>query len=153
MSWNGPPHLGMVERHYLALNKELSREKLWQDLLNANKDFVIAASSLSPYGSDSDAKGGIALKHAYSVLSATEETDEDRKNVRLVIIRRANSSQSSLNAPSTQCRTHELVGPIISRNPWGTTNHTGNGEWSGPWCDGCKGVDAVLDAKAQVPLW
>ena len=96
----------MVERHYLALNKELSREKLWQDLLNANKDFVIAASSLSPYGSHSDAMRGIALKHAYSVLSAMEETDEDGKNVRLVMIRRANSSQSSLNAPSTQCRIH-----------------------------------------------
>lgn len=71
----------------LATNKVLSREKLWQDLLNANKDFVIAASSLSPYGSDSDAKRGLALNHAYSVLRATEETDEDGKNVRLVMIR------------------------------------------------------------------
>jgi hypothetical protein len=66
----------------LATNKVLSREKLWQDLLNANKDFVIAASSL-----DSDAKRGIALNHAYSVLMAMEETDEDGKNVRLVMIR------------------------------------------------------------------
>jgi hypothetical protein len=71
----------------LATNKVLSREKLWQDLLNANKDFVIAASSLSSYGSDSDAKRGIALGHAYSVLKATEETDEDGKKVRLVMIR------------------------------------------------------------------
>jgi len=71
----------------LATNKVLSREKLWQDLLNVNKDFVIAASSLSSYGSDSDAKRGIALNHAYSVLKATEETDEDGKKVRLVMIR------------------------------------------------------------------
>jgi hypothetical protein len=71
----------------LATNKVLSREKLWQDLLNANKDFVIAAASLSPYGSDADAKRGIALNHAYSVLKATEETDEDGKKVRLVMIR------------------------------------------------------------------
>jgi hypothetical protein len=71
----------------LATNKVLSREKLWQDLLNANKDFVIAASSLSPYGSDADAKRGIALNHAYSVLKATEETDEDGNKVRLVMIR------------------------------------------------------------------
>jgi hypothetical protein len=70
----------------LATNKILSRDKLWQDLLNVNKDFVIAAAALSPLGSDADAKSGLALQHWYSVLRATEESDEDGNKARLVLI-------------------------------------------------------------------
>jgi hypothetical protein len=70
----------------LATNKVLSREKLWQELCQANKDLVFAASS--PWlGPDMKATRGLALNHAYSVLRATEESDEDGKKVRLVLIR------------------------------------------------------------------
>jgi hypothetical protein len=71
----------------LATNKILSREKLWQDLLNVNKDLLIAATASPPFGSDADAKSGLALQHGYSVLRATDESDEDGNKVRLVLIK------------------------------------------------------------------
>jgi hypothetical protein len=94
----------------IRLNRVLSKDKLWKDLLNVKKDFIFAASSPSYYGDDSAARQGIALGHAYSVLKAVEEVGEDDKKVRLVLI----------------------------RNPWGLRGSMEIGEWNGPWSDGSK---------------
>ncbi|KAF2816818.1 cysteine proteinase [Mytilinidion resinicola] len=90
-------------------NKILSKERLWKELLNEKRDFLFAASSPS-LGSDSESRRGLALGHAYSVLKAIEEEDENGNKVRLVLI----------------------------RNPWGARAWTGIGEWNGPWSDGSK---------------
>ncbi|KAH6674735.1 hypothetical protein B0J14DRAFT_587996 [Halenospora varia] len=93
----------------ISTNKILSKDKLWKELLNVNKDFVFAAAS--PHlGSDSESRQGLALSHAYSILKAVEEVGEDDNKVRLVKI----------------------------RNPWGRRAWNGMGEWSGPWSDGSK---------------
>jgi hypothetical protein len=70
----------------IMTNKILSKERLWKELLNVNKQFIFAASS--PWlGSDSEARRGLALSHAYSILKAVEEEDEEGNKVRLVLIR------------------------------------------------------------------
>jgi hypothetical protein len=70
----------------LMTNKILSKQKLWKELMNENKEFVFAASS--PWlGKDTEARQGLALSHAYSVLRAVEEVGEDDKKVQLVLIR------------------------------------------------------------------
>jgi hypothetical protein len=70
----------------IITNKILSKEKLWRELMNVNKEFVFATSSPS-LGTDSESRQGLALSHAYSVLKAVEEVGEDDKKVRLVLIR------------------------------------------------------------------
>ena len=70
----------------IMTNKILSKERLWKELLNVNKQFIFAASSPS-LGPDSEARRGLALGHAYSVLMAVEEEDEKGDKVRLVLIR------------------------------------------------------------------
>lgn len=64
----------------------LDKQKLWKELLNVNKEFVFAATS--PWlGKDSEARQGLALSHAYSVLRAVEEVGEDDKKIQLVKMR------------------------------------------------------------------
>jgi len=70
----------------LYTNRILSKDKLWQELLNVNKEFIFAASSPS-WGRDRSARQGVALNHAYSILKAVEVVGEDDKKVRLVLIR------------------------------------------------------------------
>jgi len=92
----------------IASNRVLRKDKLWKELVNADGEFVFA---LSAVGTGWDwVKGGLALGHAYSILKATEEVDEDGNRVRLVQI----------------------------RNPWGERASNGIGEWNGPWSDGSK---------------
>ncbi|PYI24778.1 cysteine proteinase [Aspergillus violaceofuscus CBS 115571] len=92
----------------IATNKVLNKNTLWKELVNAERDFVFAASAL---GSGGDwTRGGLALGHAYSILRATEEEDEDGNKVRLVLV----------------------------RNPWGERNTGEVGEWNGPWSDGSR---------------
>lgn len=93
----------------IMTNKILSKERLWKELLNVNKQFIFAASSPS-LGPDSEARRGLALNHAYSILKAVEEEDEKGNKVRLLLI----------------------------RNPWGRRAWNGIGEWNGPWSDGSK---------------
>ena len=69
----------------LETNKVLNRERLWQELVNS-KDFVFAAVSPS-LGTDAEGMKGLTLNHTYSVLRATEESDEDGKRLKLVLIR------------------------------------------------------------------
>ncbi|RAL17404.1 cysteine proteinase [Aspergillus homomorphus CBS 101889] len=92
----------------ITTNKVLNQNTLWRELVNAEKNFVFAASALTT-GRDWT-KGGLALRHAYSILRATEEEDEDGRKVRLVLV----------------------------RNPWGERNTRGIGEWNGPWSDGSR---------------
>ncbi|KAF2122378.1 hypothetical protein BDV96DRAFT_482899 [Lophiotrema nucula] len=91
-------------------NRILSKERLWQELLEVNKQFLFSASSPGDYGDDSDARRGLALSHAYSVIKAVEEEDQEGKKHRLVQV----------------------------RNPWGRRNRRGIGEWNGAWSDGSK---------------
>ncbi|RAR11821.1 cysteine proteinase [Stemphylium lycopersici] len=91
-------------------NRVLSKEKLWKELLQVGQKFLFSASSPSSgaYGDDADARRGLALSHAYSVLKAVEDQDQDGNKVRLVQI----------------------------RNPWGRRENARIGEWTGPWSDG-----------------
>ncbi|KAH7385464.1 hypothetical protein DE146DRAFT_207055 [Phaeosphaeria sp. MPI-PUGE-AT-0046c] len=86
----------------------LSKERLWKELLQVNKDFLFSASSPGSYGDDSNARRGLALNHAYSIIKAVDAEGEDGKMERLVLI----------------------------RNPWGSRANAAMGEWTGPWSDG-----------------
>lgn len=69
----------------VATNRVLRKDKLWKELASSDGEFVF---SLSAIGTGWDwQKGGLALGHAYSILKATEEVDEDGNKVRLVQIR------------------------------------------------------------------
>ena len=52
-----------------------------------NQEFLFSASSPGSYGDDSNARQGLALNHAYSVIKAVEEEGEDGTKQRLVLIR------------------------------------------------------------------
>ncbi|KAK1836112.1 cysteine proteinase [Podospora conica] len=97
----------------VASNRVLRKDKFWKELVNADGSFVFSLSAIGTgwdVESSPKTKGGLRLGHAYSVLSATEEVDEDGNKIRLVRI----------------------------RNPWGEKNDSGVGEWNGPWSDGSK---------------
>ncbi|XPS78438.1 hypothetical protein M3J09_010451 [Ascochyta lentis] len=87
----------------------LDKERLWKELKQVNTDFLFSASSPGVYGDDSDARRGLALNHAYSVIKAVDVTSED------------NTTK------------HRLV---LIRNPWGKRANAAMGEWTGPWSDG-----------------
>ncbi|KAK4189912.1 cysteine proteinase [Podospora australis] len=92
----------------LQTNRVLNKDRLWKELANTDGGFVFSLGAVRT-GWDYQ-KSGLALGHAYSILKATEEVDEDGKKVRLVKI----------------------------RNPWGQRASSGLGEWNGPWSDGSK---------------
>ncbi|KAI8941511.1 hypothetical protein NX059_002727 [Plenodomus lindquistii] len=92
----------------IMTNRVLSKNRLWNELLQVNQQFLFSASSPGTYGSDSDARRGLALSHAYSILKAVDAEGEDGKKQRLVLI----------------------------RNPWGKRANAAMGEWTGPWSDG-----------------
>ncbi|KAF2279234.1 cysteine proteinase [Westerdykella ornata] len=94
----------------LLTNRVLSKERLWKELLEVNKQFLFSASSPGTYGDDNTSRKGLALSHAYSVIRAVEAEDEDGNMHRLVLI----------------------------RNPWGKRSQSGVGEWNGAWSDGSK---------------
>lgn len=71
----------------ILTDRILSRERLWKELLEVNKEFLFSASSPGAFGGDSDARRGLALSHAYSVLKVVDAKDEAGKNHRLVLIR------------------------------------------------------------------
>jgi hypothetical protein len=71
----------------ILTDRILSKERLWKELLMVNKEFLFSASSPGSYGDDSDARRGLALSHAYSVIKALDAEGEDGKMHRLVLIR------------------------------------------------------------------
>ncbi|KAJ4364569.1 hypothetical protein N0V83_009165 [Neocucurbitaria cava] len=94
----------------ILTDRVLSKERLWKELLQVNKQFLFSASSPCAYGDDSDARRGLALSHAYSVIKAVDAEGEDGKEHKLVLI----------------------------RNPWGKRANASMGEWTGPWADGSR---------------
>ncbi|KAF2849657.1 cysteine proteinase [Plenodomus tracheiphilus IPT5] len=92
----------------ILTDRVLSKDRLWNELLQVNQQFLFSASSPGSYGDDSDARRGLALSHAYSILKAVQAEGEDGKKQRLVLI----------------------------RNPWGKRANAAMGEWTGPWSDG-----------------
>lgn len=67
----------------ISTKRVLRKDALWKDLAYNTGDFVFALSAM---GTPS-ATSGVVLGHAYSILNATEEVDEDGSRVRLVKIR------------------------------------------------------------------
>ncbi|KAJ9605055.1 hypothetical protein H2200_010445 [Cladophialophora chaetospira] len=111
----------------ISTNRILSKDKLWQEMLNVNKEFIFAASS--PGWRDGQARQGVALQHAYSILKAVEAVGPDEKKVRLVLLRYVVLSHQKIAPTATD---------IVARNPWGKRAANGVGEWNGPWSDGSK---------------
>lgn len=106
-------------------DRVLSKERLWKELLQVNKQFLFSASSPGSYGDDSDARRGLALSHAYSVIKAVDEEGEDGKKYRLVLIR-------------YDVRACNITLANQHRNPWGRRANAAMGEWTGPWSDGSR---------------
>ena len=52
-----------------------------------NQNFLFSASSPGSWGDDTDARQGLALNHAYSIIKAVDEKDEDGTPHRLVLVR------------------------------------------------------------------
>lgn len=69
----------------VATNRVMKKDKLWKELVASDGDFVFALSAIGT-GWDYK-KNGLALGHAYSILKATEEVDEEGRKFRLVQIR------------------------------------------------------------------
>ncbi|KAI5458137.1 hypothetical protein BGZ63DRAFT_407440 [Mariannaea sp. PMI_226] len=95
----------------VAGNRVLRKERLWREMVTSDgedSEFVFGLSA-SMHGWDSK-KNGLVLRHAYSILQATEVEDEEGNKFRLVKI----------------------------RNPWGQKSESGLGEWHGPWSDGSR---------------
>ncbi|KAK0634587.1 hypothetical protein B0T17DRAFT_502226 [Bombardia bombarda] len=88
-------------------NRLLRKDRFWKELVNADGDFVFSCGVDPTMERE---KSGLTLGHAYSILKATEEVDEEGNRVRLVQI----------------------------RNPYGEHAWDGTGEWTGPWSDGSK---------------
>ncbi|KAF1949734.1 cysteine proteinase [Byssothecium circinans] len=68
----------------IKLNRVMSKEKLWQELLQVNKQFLFSAISLDK---SEDPRFGLPTNHTYSILRAVEEEDEQGQKKRLVQIR------------------------------------------------------------------
>lgn len=70
----------------IATKKVLSKDKLWKELAFDDGDFVFAMSATAGRPGLFQ-NSGVAMGHAYSILRATEEVDEDGKKHRFVKIR------------------------------------------------------------------
>lgn len=69
----------------IATKRVLRKDKLWKELVNGDGNFVFALSALGFAAAQS--ASGVVLGHAYSILRATEEVDENGTNFRFVKIR------------------------------------------------------------------
>jgi hypothetical protein len=69
----------------IKTNRVLRKDKLWRELANTDGDFVFSLST--PGGDDNHAKNGLTTGHAYTILKAVEEADENGNKVKLVQIR------------------------------------------------------------------
>lgn len=80
----------------VCTNRVLKKDKLWKELAFMDGEFVFALSAIGT-GWDWQ-KGGLALGHAYSILQAREEVDEEGNKVRLVQIRYGYDSPRPLDS-------------------------------------------------------
>ncbi|KAF4977565.1 hypothetical protein FZEAL_5936 [Fusarium zealandicum] len=94
----------------VAGNRVLRKDRLWREMLGSDCEDGEFVFGLSASGPGDDYMNGLVLRHAYSILKATEVENENGDKVRLVKI----------------------------RNPWGERSNNGHGEWHGPWSDGSK---------------
>lgn len=83
----------------IATRRVLKKDKLWKEMAFGNGDFVFALSALGLAGQGS--ASGVVLQHAYSILRATEEVDEDGTKLRLVQIRYVLLRPSCAQRPSS----------------------------------------------------
>jgi hypothetical protein len=111
----------------ILTNRIFNKDRLWEELKQANQGFLFSAASPGGYGDDTSARRGLALGHAYSIIKARDAESEDRKTIhRLVLVRFVTTTKIiMLQTPLT-----------LIRNPWGRRSSTGMGEWNGPWSDG-----------------
>lgn len=70
----------------IATKSVLSKDKLWEELSFGDGDFVFSLSS-GKARPPSIHTSGVSKEHAYSILHATEEADEDGNKLRFVKIR------------------------------------------------------------------
>lgn len=111
-------------------NCVLRKQKLWQEMIGVdevNSEFVFALSATSDSGAQR--KNGIVMRHAYSILKATEIEDDSGRKLKLLKIRSVNAFPSFRLSSNPNTR---------SRNPWGQRSDAGYGVWHGPWSDGSK---------------
>lgn len=94
----------------VAGNRVLRKERLWREMVGSGSEDGAFVFGLSATGLGADSRNGLVLRHAYSILKATEVENEEGIKFRLVKI----------------------------RNPWGQRSETGTGEWHGPWSDGSR---------------
>jgi hypothetical protein len=104
----------------VCTNRVLKKDKLWKELAFTDGQFVFALSAIGT-GWDSK-KGGLALGHAYSILQAREEVDEEGNKVRLVQIRYVSISLMRLREDGSQLTTSP--GTLGVRGP-GTESASG----------------------------
>jgi hypothetical protein len=83
--WSGEAVEDMTGGVTTTINAKrvLKKDRLWKELANGTGDFVFAASAIG----SSMTQNGLFMGHAYSILKATEEVDEDGNKFRLVQIR------------------------------------------------------------------
>ena len=72
----------------ILTNRIFNKDRLWEELKQANQGFLFSAASPGDYGDDTSARRGLALGHAYSIIKARDAESEDGKTVhRLVLVR------------------------------------------------------------------
>lgn len=71
----------------IATKRVLSKDRLWRELAFGDGDFVFAMSAMGGRHPRHSQTSGVVLGHAYSILRATEEVDEDGNRFRFVQIR------------------------------------------------------------------
>ena len=116
----------------------LDKDHLWEELKQVNNGFLFSASSPGSYGDDSNARRGLALNHAYSIINAVDPDSEDGKTKhRLVLIRFVDGT---LYYPTST---------DISQEPLGQTSERGNGRMGWSLVRRLQRMDPILDGEAQ----
>lgn len=84
----------------ILTDRIFDKDRLWEELKDANVRFLFSAASPEGNGDDSNAKRGLALNHAYSIIKVRDAVSKDRKIThRLVQIR-------SVDGAFTLCHSH-----------------------------------------------
>lgn len=87
----------------IATKRVLSKDKFWKELAFGDGDFVFAMSAMGG-GYFISHNSGVVLRHAYSILRATEEVDEEGRKFRFIQIRYVCRSQWALSFLLLQVR-------------------------------------------------
>lgn len=71
----------------VAGNRVLRKERLWREMVGSGGEDGEFVFGLSAAGPGTDSRNGLVLRHAYSILKATEVENEEGIKFRLVKIR------------------------------------------------------------------